>query len=108
MTSSTIDTGAGVITVINRFTVEPERQQELVDLLVDATETVIKHLPGFISANLHKSLDGKHVVNYAQWTDQQSLQAMLSHPDCRQHLTDAAAMSHPEPQLYTVASTHHP
>ena len=38
----------------------------LIDLLVEATEETMRHRDGFISANFHKSLDGRHVANYAQ------------------------------------------
>ncbi len=51
-------------TLINVFTVSPEQQQELVDTLVAATEQVIRALPGFISANIHKSVDGVRVTNH--------------------------------------------
>ena len=57
----------GVVTLINVFTVAPEDQQRLLGLLVEATESVMNKLPGFVSANLHKSLDGTKVTNYAQW-----------------------------------------
>ena len=56
-----------VVTLINVFTGAPEHQQRLVDLLVEATEEVMGGLAGFVSANLHKSLDGTRVTNYAQW-----------------------------------------
>ena len=62
-----------VCTLINVFTVKPERQQELLDVLTEATEEVIKHLPGFISANFHKSVDGVRVANYAQWENPGSI-----------------------------------
>lgn len=65
MTHITAD--KNVLTLINTFEVEPEKQQELVDLLIEATFDVMQHIDGFISANLHKSLDGKSVANYAQW-----------------------------------------
>jgi hypothetical protein len=47
-----------VVTLINVFTVAPEDQQHLVDVLVDATQAVMRHQQGFISANIHRSLDG--------------------------------------------------
>lgn len=59
-----------VITVIFSFAVKPERQQELIDLMIDALETTTKHQLGFVSASLHKSLDGTRVFNYAQWRTQ--------------------------------------
>lgn len=33
----------------------------------DATDEVLRHLPGFVSANVHRGLDGTTVVNYGQW-----------------------------------------
>jgi hypothetical protein len=44
-----------VVTLINVFTVRPEQQQRLVDVLVEATEAVMKYQPGYVSANIHKS-----------------------------------------------------
>lgn len=64
---STIKKGHDILTLINVFTVSPDKQQQLVDLLVEATEKTMRHLPGFISANIHRSFDAKKVVNYAQW-----------------------------------------
>ena len=51
-----------LVTLINVFTVAPEDQQRLLDLLVEATESVMKGLPGFVSANLYKSFDGTKVA----------------------------------------------
>ncbi|HYY88664.1 MAG TPA: antibiotic biosynthesis monooxygenase family protein, partial [Chloroflexota bacterium] len=74
---ATIATGQDVVTLVNVFTVRPERQQQLADLLVDATRTVMNRLPGFVSANIHRSLDGTRVVNYAQWRRVEDFEAML-------------------------------
>jgi quinol monooxygenase YgiN len=72
---STIAKHNDVATVIFSFAVEPERQQELIDLMIDALETTTKHQPGFVSASLHKSLDGVRVFNYAQWRTQAEYEA---------------------------------
>lgn len=107
MPTSTIDPDAGIATLINHFTVDPSRQAELVALLEDATEQVMRHRPGFVAANLHASLDGTHVVNYAQWESEEAFRAMLGDPACREHMDAALAMSTAEPRLYRVASVHH-
>jgi len=69
-----------VITVIFTFAVEPERQQELVNLMIDALETTTKHQPGFVSASFHKSLDGMRVFNYAQWRTQTEYETFAQSP----------------------------
>lgn len=104
---STISVSAPVVTLINVFTVEPARQQELVALLVAATEEIIQHQPGFISANIHTSADGQRVVNYAQWESEQEFRAMLTNPQAREHLETMARLADAEPRLYAVASVHH-
>jgi len=76
MTSTKIDTGHDVATLINVFTVTSDTQQPLVDLLVEATEQVMRHRPGFVSAAIHVSLDGTRVVNYAQWSSNEDFQAL--------------------------------
>ena len=44
-------------------TVAPEKADELVTLLDKATADVMSRQPGFVSANIRRSLDGKHVTN---------------------------------------------
>ena len=103
--STTISRDQPVVTLINTFTVEPERQEELIRVLVDATEQVIRHLPGFVSANFHRGLDGRHVANYAQWRTREDLEAMLRHPQAQEHLRRAGDLAAVEPILYDVADT---
>jgi heme-degrading monooxygenase HmoA len=102
-----IATGDGSLALINIFTVAPDKADALVALLDQATETVMRRQPGFISANIHKSLDGRHVANYAQWRSQADFEAMQKNPECRKHMGDAAKLAEKfEPALYTVASVH--
>jgi heme-degrading monooxygenase HmoA len=99
---TTISPENGVVTLINVFTVAPEHQQRLVDLLIEATETVMNRLPGFVSANLHKGLDGRNVANYAQWRTRADFEAMLQDPAARVHMAEAAKLAGFQPQLYEV------
>ncbi|MGH3852100.1 MAG: antibiotic biosynthesis monooxygenase family protein [Pseudonocardiaceae bacterium] len=104
---STISVSAPVMTLINVFTVEPARQQELVRVLATATEKTMRHLPGFVSANIHASTDGERVVNYAQWESEQAFRAMLEDPQARKHMGAAMGLAHAEPHVYGVTSVHH-
>lgn len=106
-TTSTIDTAADVATLINVFTVDADRQQELVDKLVEITDQVMQHVPGFVSANIHASLDGTRVVNYAQWASKEAFEAMLDDPTAREHIGEISQMARSEPGLFDVRSVHH-
>ena len=103
---ATIRTDASLVTLINVFTVRPETQQPLIDILVEATESVIRHQPGFVSANIHRSVDGERVTNYAQWRTRADLEAMMRNPEARIHMEQAAQLADGfEPHLYEVAFT---
>jgi heme-degrading monooxygenase HmoA len=97
-----------LVTLINVFTVAPERASELADLLRVATEEKIQFVPGFVSANIHVSTDGTRVVNYAQWQSTEAYQALFADPSAREHMEVCAAVATSfEPHLYTVESVHH-
>jgi quinol monooxygenase YgiN len=63
---TTISPNRKLVTLINVFTVEPKNQQKLIELLARATETSVRHTPGFISASLHRGLDGTKVAMCAR------------------------------------------
>jgi antibiotic biosynthesis monooxygenase (ABM) superfamily enzyme len=108
MPATTISADAPIATLINVFAVQPDRQRQLVDVLVTATDEVMRHLPGFISANIHASGDGQAVVNYAQWESVDAFRAMLDNPEAQVHMREAAALADGyDPRLYTVESVHH-
>ena len=104
---SVITAHADHATLINVFTVEPEQAARLASLLTAATEEVMQHVDGFISANIHLSADGTRVVNYAQWRDAAAMQAMLQDPTARAHMSKCAELAIGfDPHLYTVESVH--
>jgi quinol monooxygenase YgiN len=96
------------VTLINVFTVDPGRQQELVELLTRATEDSVRHAAGFISARLHRSLDGTKVTMYAQWRSNEDYQAMRLDPTPLPYLQKALAIATFEPGMYEVVQTFFP
>lgn len=107
MRATTIATDQPVATLINVFETDGGTQQRLVDLLVEATEQVMRHVPGFVSANIHASIDGTRVVNYAQWRTVEDFESMLRDPVAREHMAAAGALAHAEPRMHAVVSVHH-
>lgn len=108
MATTTISQGNQLITLINVFTVEPDKQQQVANDLAEATDKVMNKLPGFISANIHVSLDGTKVVNYAQWRSQEDFEAMMQNPDVKPHMAQASELAKSiEPNLYRVAFVDH-
>ncbi|MGW0159427.1 antibiotic biosynthesis monooxygenase family protein [Mycobacterium sp. NPDC003323] len=102
---TTIAAAAGHATLINVFTVTPERAEALVRVLTEASDQVMRHLPGFISANIHLSEDRTRVINYAQWESTAAYAAIFEDATATGHMSRAAAIADGfEPKLYTVES----
>jgi len=97
---------APILTMINVLEVPPERQAELVAILETATAEVMRYLPGFISANIHRSFDGTRVATYAQWRSREDFERMLANPAAQAHIRDATAIAQAAPFLYRVSSVH--
>jgi len=88
--------------------VSPDNQQKLIDLLTQATDLSVRRAKGFVSAALHRSLDGTKVTMYAQWQSMEAYQAMRGDPVAIPYLTDALAIATFEPGAYTIAKTFAP
>jgi hypothetical protein len=73
-----IRANTSIITQINVFTVCEGQQQQLIEYLSKAAE-VAREVDGWISASLHRSLDGTRVVNYAQSVDPSAAQRVFRH-----------------------------
>lgn len=80
-------------TVIIRFKIAPERAELLIAGVRSELERWVSHLPGFISSTFHRSGDGAHVINYAQWTSAAAYDEFLAHaehPRLIEAITEAA------------------
>lgn len=86
MPVTTIQQGKELCTLINVFTVTLEKQDELVQELIRMTDEIACKLPGFLSANIHRSTDGKRVTNYVQWRSKDDLERMLANPQAQEHI----------------------
>jgi len=96
------------VVLINMFTVAPENQQRLIDLLTRATEGHVDRASGFLSASLHRGVDGTKVTMYARWRSAADYQAMRADPDPSPFLAEALSFATFEPGMYTVARTFGP
>jgi hypothetical protein len=98
----TITTGDRPMTVINVFTVAPAQQGRLVELLIQATDSSIRHIPGFVSAALHRSLDSTKVTMYAQWATPEDYDRMRANPNASPFLAEALTIAKFDPGFYEV------
>jgi quinol monooxygenase YgiN len=100
----TIQADTGVVTQINVFTVPEGGQQALIDLLAEAAQAC-SQVDGWLSASLHRSLDGTRVVNYAQARDQDAMRRVFDTLQTGGFLERNRALGTAHPGLYEVVFT---
>ena len=99
---TTISPDGQYVTAINTFAVDPSNQQAVIRLLTSAVDLLAKTQPGFISATIHKSADGKKVLNYVQWRTGQDFKSVFSNAEFMRIYADIRAIAQPEPLIYEV------
>ena len=70
------------VTQITVIECDPSQQAEAVSLMEERARFMARQ-PGFISISLHRSLDGRRVVNYIQWQSPELLQSAHRSPEFR-------------------------
>lgn len=91
------------ITQITIVEPEPGKQDEALAVMKDRAHFMANQ-PGCVSISLHRSLDGRRIVNYVQWSDRQLLQSAHKSPEFRKEWGHFDALTEEiEPQLYEVA-----
>src|SRR5205823_3501979 len=97
-----IQTGNQPVTQITVIEAEPEQQHEALSLMAERARFMSRQ-PGFVSISLHRSLDGRRIVNYIQWQNRDLLRSAHESPEFRKEwghfdqLTDEI-----DPHLYEV------
>lgn len=98
-----IRTGNQRVTQITIVDSEPDKQTEALSVMTERARFMARQ-PGFISISLHRSLDGRRIVNYVQWQNRDLLRSAHQSPEFRKEwghfdqLTDEI-----DPNLYEVA-----
>lgn len=100
----TIQANPDVVTQINVFTTTPENQQALIDLLTAAARHV-QHVPGWLSASIHRERDGTRVVNYAQCASHAAWEAVMAKLIEGGFLARNKQLGQAAPGLYQVVFT---
>lgn len=99
-----IRTTNGIVTQINVFTVPRGGQDGMIDQLAEAA-AIARAEPGWISASLHRSLDGTRVVNYAQSESMAAAQAVIARLRDAGMFERNARFGEAHPGLYEVVRT---
>jgi heme-degrading monooxygenase HmoA len=103
----TIRIASDVITLVNVFTVEPQDQQGLVQVLKEGTQAFFSKQPGFISSSVLASKDGRRAINYSQWRGAKDIEAFRADPYFEPYVRRIAALGKPDTMLCDVVEVSH-
>ena len=91
------------VTQITVIEAEPNAQREALDLMRERARFMARQ-PGCISISLHRSLDGRRIVNYVQWQSRELLQSAHESLEFRKEWAHFDALTDTiDPHLYEVA-----
>jgi quinol monooxygenase YgiN len=104
---ATIRIGSDITTLVNVFTVDPDNQQKLVQLLKEGTESFFSKQPGFISSSVHASKEGGRAINYSQWASAGDIENFRKDPRFAPYVQRLAALAKAETILCEVVEVNH-
>ncbi|OYY91179.1 MAG: antibiotic biosynthesis monooxygenase [Sphingomonas sp. 28-66-16] len=100
----TITLDREIITQINVFTAPLGEQEALIAYLAEAAK-VAREVEGWLSASLHRCLDGQRVVNYAQSANRDAARRVFEHLMSKGLIEGNKRFGDAHPGLYEVAFT---
>lgn len=99
-----IQMGKQPVTQITIIEAEPGQQSEALSLMASRARFMADQ-PGFISISLHRSLDGRRIVNYIQWESHDLLRQAHQSPEFRKAWSQFESITDEiDPHLYEVAA----
>jgi heme-degrading monooxygenase HmoA len=93
------DADPAPVVLINVYRCEPERLDTLMDLLTQMLRAQ-RELDGFVSAALHRGLNGRVAAVHAVWRSREDWKAMARHPSVVESMGPIMAIATFEPHLY--------
>ena len=75
----------GALTLINVFRVRPGQQQAVIELQIEDNRDFASKQPGFLSAVVHRGLDGGTVAMRSRWRSRADLDAAHRRPEFSRH-----------------------
>ena len=93
------------VTLVNLLKVKPGKQEALIALLKQNTETVIRTLHGWRTTRLIAAKDGASVVIYSEWETPADVEAMRSDPRMKAYFPKIMELASLESTVGSVVLT---
>jgi len=102
-TAPTIAVGTARATLINIFELfDSHQQRDMLAVVRETAERLSQANCGLVSSNVHVSLDGSAITNYAQWESADAFEAAMRSPELEPLLKKHIQLADPDVHLYDV------
>jgi hypothetical protein len=95
------DTEAVFVNVID---VDPSRYPELVEILKEGNDSVIRRRAGFISALIVASADRRRVITVARWKSAEAVKVLQNDPVVSTYVKRTAAVATASPAVFDLVA----
>jgi quinol monooxygenase YgiN len=103
-----IRAGDDGVTFVQVWNVDgPEAQKRWLAVMHESIQ-ILQRKPGFVTMNLHTSIDGNRIAVYAQWASPETLEAAINDPAAKAAHDQMAKIGGSDGSLYTVESVYGP
>ena|ERR1700678_2471712 len=91
--------------LIDTWTVDPSRKDELVRRISDTVRDVILEQPGFVSAQIYESTEGGVVMLSVRMRTVKERQHLTDSPEAHKALRELRAIAHSHARLYRLVES---
>jgi heme-degrading monooxygenase HmoA len=102
---TTIRLDASTLTEIHEFDLEPEEEEPLRHGIERLVRDIVISQPGFVSASLHVSRDGRKVLAYLQWESLEALERFRDDEQSQRHIRPVIGPYGPRSRVFDVVFT---
>jgi len=93
---------------VNVIEVDPNRYEQLMEILKEGNDSVVRHRKGFISCLLLANADRSRVITVARWTSADAIKSVASDPVVAQYVKRTAAVAKATPAVFSVVAEYRP
>jgi Antibiotic biosynthesis monooxygenase len=93
---------------VNVIEVEPARYEELLQILEEGNDSVIRRRPGFISCVILASADRRRVITLARWKSAEAIKVVGSDPVVAGYVKRTAAVANANPAVFAIVAEYRP
>jgi quinol monooxygenase YgiN len=93
---------------VNLIEVDPSHYEELLAIVKEGNETIIRRRDGFISAIIATTADQSRVVTVARWKSADAIKALQSDPVVSAYVKRTAAIAKASPAVFTIVAEFRP